>query len=168
MNQSAPLTTCLWFIDNGREAAEFYVSIFPNSRMVSHWVTPVETPGNAPQTEVTVDFEIFGQKFIALNGGPQFAHSEAVSFVIPCADQADVDHYWSVLTADGGVESQCGWLKDKFGISWQVVPDGMGAYLGGADAAGRARATQAMLTMKKIDLAAIAAAYNDGSPSAVG
>ncbi len=159
MTETSKLTTCLWFNQNGREAAEYYVSIFPNSRMLTNWVTPVETPGNQPQTEVTIDFEIFGQKFIALNGGPIFTHSEAVSFVIPCKDQQEVDHYWNLLINDGGQASQCGWLKDKFGVSWQVVPDGLGKYLGGPDAEGRARATQAMLEMQKLDLAVLRAAY---------
>ena len=153
------LTTCLWFNNNAREAAEYYVRIFPNSRMLTNWVTPVETPGNQPQTEVTVEFEIFGQKFIGLNGGPIFTHSEAVSFVIPCKDQQEVDHYWNLLITDGGQPSQCGWLKDKFGVSWQVVPNDLGKYLGGPDAAGRARATQAMLRMQKLDLEVLRAAY---------
>lgn len=153
------LTTCLWFNHNGREAAEYYVRLFPNSRMLTNWITPVETPGNQPQTEVTIEFEIFGQKFIALNGGPIFTHSEAVSFVIPCKDQQEVDHYWHTLINDGGQESQCGWLKDKFGISWQVVPNDLGKYIGGPDAAGRARATAAMLQMKKLDLDVLRAAY---------
>ncbi|MEY4396579.1 MAG: hypothetical protein RLZZ40_335 [Actinomycetota bacterium] len=159
MTDSKSLTTCLWFDGNGREAAEFYVSVFPDSRMVSDWVTPVETPGNQANTEVTVDFEIFGQKFIALNGGPFFTHSEAISFVIPCADQEEVDYYWSTLTANGGAESQCGWLKDRFGVSWQVVPTEMGRYLGGPDVEGRARATRAMLSMTKLDIAGLKAAY---------
>jgi len=159
MTKTAQLTTCLWFNGNGREAAEFYVAHFPDSRMVSTWVTPVETPGNEPHTEVTIDFEIFGQKFIALNGGPQFPHSEAVSFVIPCTDQSEVDHYWDLLTSDGGKEGQCGWLTDRFGVSWQVVPDGISEFLGGPDDAGRARATAAMLEMTKLDLAALKAAY---------
>jgi predicted 3-demethylubiquinone-9 3-methyltransferase (glyoxalase superfamily) len=159
MTQTPHLTTCLWFNQNAREAAEYYVRIFPNSRLLTNWVTPVETPGNQPQTEVTVEFEIFGQKFIALNGGPIFAHSEAVSFVIPCQDQQEVDHYWNLLITDGGQPSQCGWLKDKFGISWQVVPNDLGKYLGGPDAAGRARATQAMLQMQKLDLDVLRAAY---------
>ena len=153
------VTTCLWFTNNAREAAEYYVSIFPNSRVLTNWITPVETPGNQPQTEVTVDFEIFGQKFIALNGGPIFTHSEAVSFVIPCKDQQEVDHYWNLLITDGGQPSQCGWLKDKFGVSWQVVPNDLGKYLGGSDAAGRARATQAMLQMQKLDVDVLRAAY---------
>ena len=157
--QNAQITTCLWFNNNAREAAEYYVRIFPNSRMLTNWVTPVETPGNQPQTEVTVEFEIFGQKFIALNGGPIFTHSEAVSFVIHCKDQQEVDHYWNLLITDGGQPSQCGWLKDKFGVSWQVVPNDLGKYLGGPDAAGRARATQAMLQMQKLDLDVLRAAY---------
>lgn len=164
MSTEVTLTTCLWFADNGRAAAEFYVKAFPGSRMLTNWVTPVETPGNAPQTEVTIDFEIFGQRFMALNGGPLFTHSEAVSFVIPCADQAEVDHYWDLLTADGGEESQCGWLKDKFGVSWQVIPSEMGRYLGGPDAEGRARATRAMLSMRKLDLAGLKAAYDGTAP----
>jgi predicted 3-demethylubiquinone-9 3-methyltransferase (glyoxalase superfamily) len=159
MTQNPRLTTCLWFNNNAREAAEYYVRIFPDSRMLTNWVTPVETPGNQPQTEVTVEFEIFGQKFIALNGGPIFTHSEAVSFVIPCKDQQEVDHYWGLLITDGGQPSQCGWLKDKFGVSWQVVPNELGKYLGGPDSAGRARATQAMLEMQKLDLDVLRAAY---------
>ena len=153
------ITTCLWFDGRAREAANYYVSIFPDSRLKDNWITPVETPGNAPETEVTVDFEIFGQKFIALNGGPQFPHSEAVSFVIPCVDQAEVDHYWDKLIGDGGTPSQCGWLKDKFGISWQVVPNEMGQYLGGSDPEGSMRAVQAMLGMTKLVVAELKAAY---------
>ena len=121
--------------------------------MGSNWVAPTETPGNEQGDEVYVDFIIFGQPFLALNGGPQFPHSEAISFQIPCKDQAEIDHFWGILTADGGEESQCGWLKDKFGISWQVTAPEMGKYLGGPDAAGAQRATQAMLAMKKIELA---------------
>jgi predicted 3-demethylubiquinone-9 3-methyltransferase (glyoxalase superfamily) len=153
------LTTCLWFNGNAREAATFYTSIFPNSSLADNWIAPTETPGNAEGSEILVNFTIFGRPFIGLNGGPQFPHSEAISFQIPCADQSEIDRYWQILTADGGQESQCGWLKDKFGISWQVVSPEMGKYLGGADAAGAQRATQAMLAMKKIDLGAMEKAY---------
>jgi predicted 3-demethylubiquinone-9 3-methyltransferase (glyoxalase superfamily) len=153
------LTTCLWFNGRAREAANFYASIFPDSSVEGNWIAPTETPGNAQGEEVIVNFRIFGQPFIGLNGGPQFPHSEAISFQIPCADQAEIDKYWDTLTADGGQESQCGWLKDKFGISWQVVSSEMGKYLGGADSEGAQRATQAMLAMKKIDLAAMQQAY---------
>lgn len=153
------LTTCLWFNYNGREAAEYYVSLFPNSRLMSNWVTKAETPGNQANTEVVVNFEIFGQPFIALNGGPMFTHSEAISFQIPCETQADVDHYWDRMIADGGTESNCGWLKDKFGISWQICPAEMNKYLGGPDPEGSRRATEAMLKMRKIDLEAMRLAY---------
>ena len=153
------LTTCLWFDGRAREAAVFYTSIFPGSEFADHWIAPTDTPGNMQGDEVVVNFKIFGQNFIGLNGGPQFPHSEAISFQIPCADQTEVDKYWEILTADGGQESQCGWLKDKFGVSWQVTPTEMGAYLGGSDAEGRQRATQAMLAMKKIDLAVMKKAY---------
>lgn len=153
------LTTCLWFNGQAREAATFYASIFPNSSVEGNWIAPTDTPGNLQGTEIVVNFTIFGRPFIGLNGGPQFTHSEAVSFQIPCADQDEIDKYWDLLTKDGGEESQCGWLKDKFGVSWQVVSSEMNNYLGGADAAGAQRATQAMLEMKKIDLAAMKRAY---------
>jgi predicted 3-demethylubiquinone-9 3-methyltransferase (glyoxalase superfamily) len=153
------LATCLWFDGRAREAANFYTRIFPGSEIADHWIAPTDTPGNKQGDEVVVNFKIFGQNFIGLNGGPQFPHSEAISFQIPCADQSEVDKYWDLLIADGGQESQCGWLKDKFGVSWQVTPTEMGAYLGGPDAEGRQRATQAMLAMKKIDLAAMKNAY---------
>ena len=153
------LTTCLWFDGNAREAAQFYTRIFPNSELADNWIAPTETPGNKQGEEVVVNFKIFGQNFIALNGGPQFPHSEAISFQIPCKDQEDIDKFWYLLTADGGQESQCGWLKDKFGISWQVTSPEMMKYLGGPDAEGAQRATQAMLKMKKIDLLAMKKAY---------
>ena len=153
------LTTCLWFNGQAREAANFYTSIFPDSSVAVNWIAPTDTPGNKQGEEIVVNFTMFGRPFIGLNGGPQFPHSEAISFQIPCADQAEIDKYWEILTADGGAESQCGWLKDKFGISWQVTSPEMGKYLGGPDAAGSQRATQAMLAMKKIDLAAMKKAY---------
>jgi len=153
------LTTCLWFDGNAREAANFYTNIFPNSSIDDNWIAPTDTPGNKQGEEIVVNFKIFGHDFIALNGGPQFPHSEAVSFQIPCIDQSEIDHYWEILTKDGGQESQCGWLKDKFGVSWQVISAEMNNYLGGPDAAGAQRATQAMLSMRKIDLAAMKSAY---------
>jgi predicted 3-demethylubiquinone-9 3-methyltransferase (glyoxalase superfamily) len=153
------LTTCLWFNGNAREAATFYTKHFPNSELSDNWIAPTDTPGNKQGEEIVVNFKIFGQNFIGLNGGPQFPHSEAISFQIPCNDQVEIDKYWALLTADGGQESQCGWLKDKFGISWQVTSPEMGQYLGGSDGEGAQRATKAMLEMKKIDLAAMKAAY---------
>ena len=153
------LTTCLWFNGNAREAATFYTNHFPNSELADNWIAPMDTPGNKQGEEIVVNFKIFGQNFIGLNGGPQFPHSEAISFQIPCRDQAEIDKYWALLTEDGGQESQCGWLKDKFGISWQITSPEMGKYLGGSDSEGAQRATKAMLEMKKIDLATMKAAY---------
>ena len=127
--------------------------------MADNWIAPTDTPGNKVGEEIVVNFKIFGRPFIGLNGGPHFPHSEAISFQIPCRDQAEIDKYWDLLTSDGGEESQCGWLKDKFGISWQVTSPEMMEYLGGSDSQGSARATQAMLEMKKINLATMKRAY---------
>jgi predicted 3-demethylubiquinone-9 3-methyltransferase (glyoxalase superfamily) len=154
------LTTCLWFDGRAREAANFYTSIFPDSSIEDNWIAPTDTPGNVKGEEIVVNFKIFGRPFIGLNGGPQFPHSEAISFQIPCANQAEIDKYWNLLLADGGVESQCGWLKDKFGVSWQVTSPIMNTYLGGPDPEGAQRATQAMLKMKKIDLSEMERAYS--------
>jgi predicted 3-demethylubiquinone-9 3-methyltransferase (glyoxalase superfamily) len=153
------LTTCLWFNGRAREAAIFYTSIFPESDLADHWLAPTDTPGNIKGEEVVVNFKIFGQNFIALNGGPQFPHSEAISFQIPCKNQDEIDKYWEILTRDGGQESQCGWLKDKFGVSWQVISPEMMNYLGGSDSEGAKRATEAMLGMKKINLSKLKRAY---------
>ena len=153
------LITCLWFDGHAREAANFYTSIFPDSHLDDNWIAPTDTPGNKKGEEIVVNFKIFGREFIGLNGGPQFPHTEAISFQIPCADQNEIDKYWNLLLADGGEESQCGWLKDKFGVSWQVTSPQMMQWLGGSDPDGAQRATQAMLGMRKIDLAAMKAAY---------
>jgi predicted 3-demethylubiquinone-9 3-methyltransferase (glyoxalase superfamily) len=153
------LTTCLWFNGSAREAANFYTSIFPGSSIQDNWIAPTDTPGNKQGEEIVVNFKIFGQNFIGLNGGPQFPHSEAVSFQIPCKDQSEIDKYWQLLTSDGGEEGQCGWLKDKFGVSWQVTSTEMMKYLGGSDPQGAERATQAMIKMKKIDLESMRKAY---------
>jgi predicted 3-demethylubiquinone-9 3-methyltransferase (glyoxalase superfamily) len=153
------LTTCLWFDGTAREAALFYTSIFPDSSVEDNWMAPTDTPGNKRGEEIVVNFKIFGQNFIGLNGGPQFPHSEAISFQIPCRDQEEIDKYWDLLTKDGGEESQCGWLKDKFGISWQITSPEMMKYLGGTDPEGSKRATEAMLQMNKIDLAQMKRAY---------
>jgi len=157
------LTTCLWFDGNAREAAEFYVSIFPESSISGNWIAPSDTPSNEQGAEVVVDFTIFGQPFVGLNGGPQFPFSEAISFQIPCADQAEIDRYWDLLTADGGQDGRCGWVKDKFGVSWQVVSPQMGGYLGGPNPAGAQAATQAMLTMNKIVLDELRIAYEQAA-----
>lgn len=117
-----PITPCLWFDGNAREAAEFYTSVFPNSKMGDVGQAPEGgTPSNEPGAEMVVEFTLNGQNFTGLNGGPMFTFTEAVSFQIFCADQAEVDHYFDALVA-GGEVSYCGWLKDKFGLSWQVIP----------------------------------------------
>lgn len=153
----------LWFDTQAEEAAQFYCSVFPDSRIVGVTRYPEGAPG--PTGEVmTVEFELSGKRFVGINGGPQFTFSEAVSFQISCEDQAEVDSFWQRLT-DGGEESQCGWLKDRFGLSWQVVPVGMDEVLGDPDPARAQRAMQAMLGMRKLDLAALEAAA-DGVPVA--
>lgn len=160
------LTTCLWFDGNAREAAEFYVAHFPDSSLGEHWSTLADTPGNDAGDEVTVDFTICGQSFMGLNGGPAFRFNEAISFRIPCETQDDIDYYWELLTGNGGAESQCGWLRDRFGISWQVVSPEMGRYLAGPSAAGAAAATTAMLSMTKIVLSELRDAYEGAASGA--
>jgi predicted 3-demethylubiquinone-9 3-methyltransferase (glyoxalase superfamily) len=144
---------CLWFDDQAEEAAQYYTSIFPSSAVGT--VTRYGPGMPAPEgTVMTVEFTLDGRPFTALNGGPRFTFSEAVSFQIMCADQAEVDHYWDRLT-EGGEESMCGWLKDRFGVSWQVVPTGWMQLLLVGDLERVRRATAALMTMKKIDIAAI-------------
>lgn len=152
------ITTCLWFDAQAEEAADFYVSVFDGSKILNVARYAEGGPGPAGQA-MTVEFEIEGRKFLALNGGPAFTFNEAVSFVIDCTSQEEVDRYWSALTA-GGIESQCGWLKDKFGVSWQVVPSVLGELLGGPDPDGAQRAMQAMLGMRKLQIAELQAAYD--------
>ena len=141
----------LWFDTQAEEAATFYCSVFPNSRIVSIARYPEGSPGPAGEV-MTVEYELDGQRYVHINGGPQFTFSEAVSFQIDCADQAEVDYYWEKLT-DGGEESQCGWLKDRYGFSWQVVPAGMDELFSDPDPDRAQRAMQAMLKMRKLDVA---------------
>jgi predicted 3-demethylubiquinone-9 3-methyltransferase (glyoxalase superfamily) len=145
------ITTFLWFDNKAEAAANFYVSIFKNSKIVSISRYSEGGPGPAG-TAMTVNFELDGQEFIALNGGPQLKFTEAISLFVNCATQEEVDYFWSRLTADGGQESRCGWLKDKFGLSWQIVPTALGELLGNKDRKKAQRAMQAMLKMKKIDI----------------
>ena len=150
------ITPNLWFDSEAEEAAEFYVSVFPRSEITG--ISYYGDAGPGPTgTVLTVAFVLDGQPFTALNGGPAFTFSEAISFVVDCADQDEVDHYWARLS-EGGEESQCGWLKDRFGVSWQVVPAGMGEVMGDPDPERAQRAMKAMLGMKKLDLAALRAA----------
>ncbi|WP_375423488.1 VOC family protein [uncultured Friedmanniella sp.] len=152
------ITPFLWFDTQAEEAANFYVGLFPNSRMLSTTPAPDGTPDSSAGGVLTVEFELDGVRFTGLNGGPHFRFTEAVSFVIDCADQAEVDRYWEALLADGGEESQCGWLKDRFGLSWQVVPKQLNELLGDPDPGRSSRAMKAMLQMRKLDVAALQAA----------
>ena len=146
----------LWFDTECEEAAAFYVSVFPNSeiRNVSHYTEGSPRPAG---TVLTVDFVLDGQEFTAINGGPQFTFNESISLLINCADQDEVDYYWAKLS-EGGEEGQCGWLKDRYGLSWQVVPEGMAEVMSDPDKGRAQRAMQAMLGMKKLDVAVLRAA----------
>jgi predicted 3-demethylubiquinone-9 3-methyltransferase (glyoxalase superfamily) len=150
----------LWFDKEAEDAARLYVSVFPNSRINHTAYYPSEGPEGVEKGRVmTVGFEIDGQKVTAMNAGPHFKLSEAFSFVIDCDGQDEVDHYWNALTADGGQESQCGWLKDRYGLSWQVTPRQLIEMTTSPDRAAAGRAFQAMMGMKKIDIAGIKAAF---------
>jgi predicted 3-demethylubiquinone-9 3-methyltransferase (glyoxalase superfamily) len=148
---SSKITTCLWFDTEGEEAAEFYCSVIPGSRVLDVTRYGEAGPG-APGTAMTVSFELDGKPYVALNGGPQYTFSEAFSLQVSCADQDEVDHYWTGLT-DGGEEGPCGWLKDPFGVSWQVVPTRLFELISDPDTGRAQRATQAMLRMHKIVVA---------------
>jgi predicted 3-demethylubiquinone-9 3-methyltransferase (glyoxalase superfamily) len=141
----------LWFDKQAEEAAEFYTSVFPNSRIVGITHYPEGSPGEAG-TVMTVEWELDGQRFVGINGGPQFTFSEAVSFQITCETQEELDRYWERLS-DGGKEGPCGWLSDRFGLSWQVVPEGMDELFAHPDPERASRAMKAMLGMGKIDIA---------------
>lgn len=145
------ITPSLWFDDNLEEAVAFYTAIFPNSAVESVARYTDAGPGT-PGEVVTATFTLDGQRFIAINGGPQFPFTEAVSFTVACRDQDEVDHYWDRLV-DGGQESQCGWLKDRYGLSWQIVPDRLSELIGDPDPARAAAATTAMLGMRRIVIA---------------
>lgn len=147
----------LWFDTQALEAAEFYVSLFPGSAVTN--VVRYTSAGPGPEGSIlTVDFHLDGTPFTAINGGPQFTFDAAVSFLIECADQAEIDRYWAALT-DGGEGGHCGWLTDRYGLSWQVVPAGWEKIFDDADPVAAARATEAMFTMSKLDLAALQAAF---------
>jgi len=157
------ITPNLWFDTQAEEAAQYYCSIFPDSRILSVTHYTEAAPDKAGQV-LTVDFELQGHRFTALNGGPQFTFNEAVSLMISCEDQAEVDAYWERLT-DGGEEGACGWCKDRYGLSWQVVPAGIDELFGDDDPERAKRAMEAMFGMRKLDIAALRAAA-DGQPAA--
>ena len=152
------ITPCLWFDGQAEEAAHFYTSVFKNSKItdVSRYGEGAPVPAG---TALTVAFELDGRPFTALNGGPQFQFNEAISLQVPCETQDEVDEYWTRL-GEGGAEGQCGWLKDRYGLWWQLVPTALPGILGGPDAEGAARAMAAMMGMQKLDIAALQAAYD--------
>ena len=149
------LATFLWFEDRAEEAANFYVSIFKNSKITSGSLSSDESP-------TSVSFELDGQDFIAFNGGPLFSFSSATSFLVKCETQEEVDYYWESLSADGGEKQRCAWLKDKYGVTWQVVPNILGELLSDEDPVKGKRVLDAMLQMEKIEIAELMQAYNAG------
>ena len=161
MAQLQRITPCLWFDREAEQAAEHYMAIFANSRIVS--LSRYGEGAPMPKgTALVVQFELDGQRFQALNGGPMFKFTEAISMSVRCADQAEVDHFWDKLVA-GGTPSRCGWLKDKFGLSWQIVPAMLGDVMGGPDAARAGRVMSAFMKMSKLDIATLQRAA-DGDP----
>jgi len=163
------ITTCLWFDNQAEAAARFYTSVFKHSKLGSitkYGDAGSQASGRPKGSTMTVEFELAGQKFLGLNGGPEFKFTEATSFVVNCEDQKEVDDYWTKLTAGGGSESVCGWLKDKFGLSWQVVPTALSEMLTDEDPEKAERVMAALMHMRKIDLAALEAAY-EGSHAEV-
>jgi len=157
------ITPFLWFDANGEEAMNFYASIFKDAKTgtVSRYgAEGAEAAGVPEGSAMTGSFELEGQQFMFLNAGPTFKFNEAISFFVSVDSQEEVDYYWEKLTADGGQESQCGWLKDKFGLSWQIVPKALGQLVGDPDPEKSSRVLQAMLKMQKLDIAALQAAYD--------
>ena len=149
------ITPFLWFDTQAEEAMNLYVSIFKNSKVLG------VTPGPNDRA-ISVNFELEGQEFIGLNAGPEFKFNEAISFLVSCNTQAEVDELWEKLTADGGEESRCGWLNDKYGLSWQIIPTALGEMLGDPDREKAGRAMQAMLQMNKIDIQGLKQAFDGG------
>jgi predicted 3-demethylubiquinone-9 3-methyltransferase (glyoxalase superfamily) len=160
------ITPNLWFDGQAEEAAEFWTRIFPNSRIDRVYRSPADYPSGRKGDVITVDFTLDGQPFTGINGGPDFTFDEAISFLIDCKDQAEVDRYWEALTAGGGEPGPCGWLKDRYGVSWQVVPHRLDELLNSDDRDGAQRAMEAMLQMGKLDVAELEAAYEGAAPVA--
>ena len=152
------ISPCLWFARDAEQAANFYVSLLPDSKIVHVQRNPVDAPSGKAGTVLVVQFTLAGQSYMALNGGMRFEYTHAISFSVDCADQAEVDRLWDRLS-DGGSIERCGWLRDRYGVSWQIVPSVLPELLGGPDHAGAQRAMQAMLKMVKLDIAALKKAY---------
>src|SRR3954464_15379324 len=157
------ISPCLWFASEAEEAAKFYVSLLPDSKIEHIQKNTVDSPAGKAGSVLVVEFTLAGQRFMALNGGKPFDFTHAISFKIDCADQAEVDRLWDALSANGGQVERCGWLKDRYGVSWQIVPTVLPELLGGSDRAGAQRAMQAMLQMVKLDIAELRRAYEGKS-----
>jgi predicted 3-demethylubiquinone-9 3-methyltransferase (glyoxalase superfamily) len=155
---------CLWFDGEAEEAANFYVSLLPNSRIDRVQRNVMDIPAGKAGTVLVVEFTLAGQRFMALNGGTRFEYTHAISFAVDCADQAEIDRLWDALS-DGGAIERCGWLKDRYGVSWQIVPTVLGEMLGDPDPAKAQRVMQAMLQMIKLHITGLKAAYEGGSAS---
>jgi len=167
MSDKIKIAPCLWFNKNAEEAANFYAATFPNSRVIAVHESPGDYPGGKAGDVLTVEFMVLGQPFVGLNGGSEFTFDEAVSFQVFTDTQEETDRYWNAIVGGGGQESVCGWCKDKFGLSWQIVPRVLTEAMNGPDTAAAKRAMDAMMTMKKIDIARIETA-REGEPRAAG
>lgn len=165
ISAGAKIVPHLWYVDNAVEAANFYVSLFPDSRVDSVTTMPAETPSGPPGSVSIVEFTLAGQPFMAISAGPLDPFNHAISFVVNCEDQAEIDRLCDALSSGGTIE-MCGWLKDRYGVSWQIVPTVLGTMMKDPDRARARRAMEAMLKMKKLDIAALEAAY--GAPAAPG
>src|SRR5262245_7398491 len=158
MADKIKIAPCLWFDKNAEEAARFYAATFPDSRVIAVHKAPSDYPSGKAGDVLTVDFTVLGQRFVGLNGGPEFTFDEAISFQVLTDTQEETDRYWKAIVSSGGEESVCGWCKDKFGLSWQIVPRALTEAMSDSNTAAAKRAMDAMMTMKKIDIAAIEAA----------
>ena len=156
------ISPCLWFNGEAEEAAKLYVSLLPDSKIETIQKNVIDSVSGKAGSVLVVEFTLAGQRFMALNGGTRFEYTHAVSFRIDCADQAEIDRLWEALCAGGGQAERCGWLRDRYGVFWQIVPGALPKYLGGEDRAGAQRAMQALLGMIKLDIAALKKAYEGG------
>ena len=157
------ITPCLWFDGDAERAANFYVSLLPDSKIETVQRNTVDGPSGKAGTVLVIEFTVGGQRFMALNGGMSVEYNMAVSFKIGCDDQPEVDRLWDAILANGGAPDRCGWIRDRWGLSWQIVPNALGKYLGGSDKAGAQRAMQAMLGMVKLDIEGLKRAYEGKS-----
>jgi len=155
VNEKVRIATCLWFDGNAEEAARFYAATFPDSRVTAVLRSPTDYPNGKAGDVLTVEFTVLGQAFLGLNGGPAFKFDEAISFQVFTDTQEETDRYWNAIVGNGGQESECSWCKDKFGLSWQIVPRALMRAISDPDKAAAKRAMEAMMTMRKIDIAAI-------------